>query len=324
MENVSGLNWVDIIFLVLLIYFAMTSKGWLRTLIDLGGFLFSLFASYRLYSFAGGFFSRLLALPKGFAAVLGFFSIWFIAEMLFFLFAYKTFNRFLQKQTSPPDLILGFILGLFQGALMFLFFISLVFALPVRGQIKQDILDSTTGPFFVNTARSFESEVKNVFGGAANETLNFLTVKPESGTTVDLGFKLIPNQITFDFSSESTMYQLVNKERQDKEINSLSFDDGLSKVAEHYAAQMLENGFFSHTSALDGSDASVRVTRAGIGFGLLGENLAFAPDVYIAHQGLMSSEGHRRNILSPDYKKMGIGVADAGIYGKMFVQIFSN
>jgi len=87
---------------------------------------------------------------------------------------------------------------------------------------------------------------------------------------------------------------------------------------------MLENGFFSHVSAIDGSDAGERASSAGISYGVLGENLAYAPDVYIAHHGLMNSQGHRKNILSADYNKVGIGVIDAGIYGKMFVQLFSD
>ena len=64
--------------------------------------------------------------------------------------------------------------------------------------------------------------------------------------------------------------------------------------------------------------------KAGIHFQAAGENLALAPNINLAHQGLMNSPGHRANILSPDFKKVGIGVIDGGIYGEMFVQEFSN
>jgi len=43
-----------------------------------------------------------------------------------------------------------------------------------------------------------------------------------------------------------------------------------------------------------------------------------------AHNGLMNSEGHRANILEPEFRKIGIGVIDNGVYGKMFVQVFTD
>jgi uncharacterized protein YkwD len=38
----------------------------------------------------------------------------------------------------------------------------------------------------------------------------------------------------------------------------------------------------------------------------------------------MNSPGHRANILGADYGKVGIGIIDGGVYGRMFVQEFSN
>lgn len=55
-----------------------------------------------------------------------------------------------------------------------------------------------------------------------------------------------------------------------------------------------------------------------------GENIALAPTLETAHQSLMNSPGHRRNILDPDFGRVGIGIVDGGIYGKMFTQNFAN
>ena len=62
--------------------------------------------------------------------------------------------------------------------------------------------------------------------------------------------------------------------------------------------------------------------KAGIKFGAAGENIAYASTLELAHNGLMRSPGHRANILSDDFKRIGIGVMDGGIYGKMFGQDF--
>jgi uncharacterized protein YkwD len=199
----------------------------------------------------------------------------------------------------------------------------LVFGLPVRGAVKQDILNSKVGPFFVNLSQSSESKIKEVFGQAAIETLNFLTIKPASDQLINLGFSVPQNQISIDTVSEQIMLSLVNKERQNNILPALTLDPELQVVAREYAQFMLVHGFFSHTST-DGTSAAERAAKAGIGYAQLGENLAFAPDVYISHQGLMNSPGHRRNLLSPDFSQIGVGVADGGVYGKMFVQMFSD
>jgi uncharacterized protein YkwD len=86
---------------------------------------------------------------------------------------------------------------------------------------------------------------------------------------------------------------------------------------------MLARGYFSHYTP-EGLSPFDRMTQAGIAYTSAGENLAFSPNVQLAMQGLMQSPGHRANILSKDYGKVGIGVIDGGIYGEMFVQEFTN
>ena len=120
------------------------------------------------------------------------------------------------------------------------------------------------------------------------------------------------------------MLELVNTERRKRGLPALQIDINLSNVGRDYAREMLINGFFSHTSAVNGTSPAERANQAGIQYLIIGENLAYAPDVYVAHQGLMNSEGHRKNILLEEYGKVGIGVIDAGIYGRMFVQEFTN
>jgi len=82
-------------------------------------------------------------------------------------------------------------------------------------------------------------------------------------------------------------------------------------------------GDFGHVSP-DGEDVGDRLEKDGIKYAIAGENLALAPTVTTAQNGLMNSEGHRANILEPKFKKVGIGVIDNGVYGKMFVQVFTD
>lgn len=318
-------NWVDLAFILLILYFMLSSRGLIKTVFEALGFIFSLIFSYKLYAFFGRLLVLNFSVPAGIANAAGYLIAWMLSEIIFFLIIANLPSEFYKRfEKHPLNQVLGYVAGAFQAALLFLFFVSLIFAFPVRPQIKQAIIESRSGPFFVNLSQSFEKQIKSIFGGAISETLNFLTIKPESTERVDLGIKPQEKQLSYDASSESTMFKLINQEREKVGQKTLVIDEGLRDVARAYAMEMFKNGFFSHVSAVDGSTPADRATRAGIEYSVIGENLAYAPDVYIAHQGLMNSQGHRENILSPDYARVGVGVIDGGIYGKMFVQEFAN
>src|SRR3989344_1365980 len=314
-------NWIDLVFIVIIIYFVMTQKGFINTILEALAFILSLIISFKFYPFLGKLLILNFSIPKGISQASGFFIAWFLTELVFSVIVLRLLARLFEKfQKHPLNISLGILAAIIQAAAIFLFFVSFVFAFPVRGQIKQALLDSRSGPYFINLSRSTEKYLKNIFGGAVNETLNFLTIKPRSNETVDLGIKPEKKQLDYDSTSEIEMFNSVNKERESRGIKSLSFDYNLRDLAREYAMEMFTHGFFSHVSAVDGSTPADRADRKGISYLVVGENLAFAPDVFIAHDGLMNSEGHRKNILSEDYGKVGIGVVDGGIYGKMFVQ----
>jgi uncharacterized protein YkwD len=321
----TGTNWVDWFFAAFLAYYVFANRGFIRTSIDILRFILSLVLSYKLYPLVGKLLIVCLSFPRGIANALGFFIVWLVSELLFYLFTNILLkNSFKKIDHHPINSFLGYLVGGIEAAIIFLFFISFIFVFPVKGDIKHDILNSRTGPFFVNLSQLAERNLKQVFGEAISETINFLTVKPSSGESLNLGFRLDKVQASTDEKSEEMMFALINRERTRKRIDELTTDKYLSGVARRYAEEMLVNGFFSHSSLVDGSTVDKRAIREGIDFTVIGENLAFAPDVYLAHQGLMNSEGHRRNILLSEYRRVGIGVVDGGIYGKMFVQVFAD
>jgi uncharacterized protein YkwD len=318
-------NWVDLIFILLIIYFILTTTGFIDTFVDVIGFILAIFFSYKFYAFFGHLLVANFSLPKGLANASGFFIAWFIVETILFITIAKFASKFIAKfEKHPLNKIFGFMAATLQAAVIFLFFVSLIFAFPVGGQIKEAILQSRTGPYFVNLSQSFERRLKNIFGEAINETLNFITIRPGSEESLNLGVRPKSSQLSYNQQSENTMLNLVNQERTSRGIKQLVLDSKLRDLARSYGMEMFENGFFSHISAVNGSTPADRANQYGISYFVIGENLAYAPDVYVAHQGLMNSEGHRKNILSEDYGRVGMGVIDGGIYGKIFVQEFTN
>ena len=71
---------------------------------------------------------------------------------------------------------------------------------------------------------------------------------------------------------------------------------------------MLTNGYFAHTSPTYGNVRDM-LTHFGYPYTAAGENIARYATLDKAQAALMSSPGHRRNILSTAYEKVGIGVA---------------
>jgi uncharacterized protein YkwD len=75
---------------------------------------------------------------------------------------------------------------------------------------------------------------------------------------------------------------------------------------------MFARGYFAHETP-EGRSPFDRMSADGVKFMTAGENLALAPTLQVAHNGLMKSPGHRANILAKDFGRVGIGILDGGI-----------
>jgi uncharacterized protein YkwD len=106
-------------------------------------------------------------------------------------------------------------------------------------------------------------------------------------------------------------------------LSELTWREELLPIARGHASDMWERSYFGHYSP-EGENIADRLEKYSIPFSAVGENLALAPTVITAHDGLMNSEGHKENILDTEFRRGVIGVVDNGVYGKIFVQIFTN
>jgi uncharacterized protein YkwD len=96
----------------------------------------------------------------------------------------------------------------------------------------------------------------------------------------------------------------------------------LAVVARQHGEEMFQLGYFAHDSPVTGTPGD-RIAAADIQAVATGENLAYAPSLRVAHEGLMNSPGHRANILNPAFTRLGIGVIRSENRGLMFVQEFA-
>lgn len=109
---------------------------------------------------------------------------------------------------------------------------------------------------------------------------------------------------------------LINRERTSRGLRALRHDRQLRKVAQSYSHSMVRDSFFDHVGS-DGSTVLGRIKGRttylkGVNRYSVGENLYWGTDVRGTPQasvrGWLSSPPHRRNMLNPRFRDIGIGI----------------
>ncbi|TRM11277.1 serine protease [Lentibacillus cibarius] len=108
---------------------------------------------------------------------------------------------------------------------------------------------------------------------------------------------------------EYQLFDLTNAARVSRGLNPLTWQRSARKTARGHSTNMAESNFFGHTNP-SGQSPFDRMREDNIDFRTAGENLAAGqPSSIFAHEGLMNSIGHRKNILKTNFEKLVIGVA---------------
>lgn len=126
-----------------------------------------------------------------------------------------------------------------------------------------------------------------------------------------------------DEADEMAVLNLVNQERVAAGLVPLMPHATIQHAARAHGREMFASGYLTHVSR-DGRTPRDRVLELGVRVRVIGENLAYAGDARAAHDALMASEPHRRNILLPDYRLIGVAVVDGGRDGVIVVEDFSD
>ncbi len=237
----------------------------------------------------------------------------------FFLLTYLLLSflqPFIFKSKIVPAKGLNNITGIFPAILIGAFVITVsnrIVTLAVEGPLAKAVNKSysyqLTAPY-IGLIENYLSP--QIAGSTANEETTNHTVEIHA----EAAFKLRPDL-------EYDMLLLLNKERKKRGLQPLAADEPMRKVARAHAQDMLQRGYFSHVTP-EGNDPFYRMKKAGITYKRAGENLAYASTLAKAHNGLMHSKLHKAAILNPQFKRVGIGIIDAGKNGLMIAQEFRN
>ncbi len=128
---------------------------------------------------------------------------------------------------------------------------------------------------------------------------------------------------TIAAGAATALYRDLNRARRRHGLGALALDRRLDRAAIVHVADMARRNYFAHESP-EGNSPFDRLRQAGCDYRYAGENIAMAPDERIADWALFRSPPHRENILSPNYRRVGIAVSVTAAGELLFVEDFSD
>lgn len=318
------MNLVDVI-LVLVVVMAMWAgwqRGFIMGVINLLTWIGSLVAGFLFYPTLAPLLAAWFPALGVWLVPLAFILVILLARMLLAWI----FNSFLQStpegaHRSLFNKIMGLVPGFASGLVYATLISALLLALPLSDAVSATTRDSRIASGLALQAEWVDDRFDPIFGEAARQTMNRLTVEPDSEETVQLKFKVSNGKTRPDLEAE--MLALVNQERTKRGLRPVQADPEMQQVARAHSQDMFARGYFSHYTP-EGRDPFDRMKAAGVKFKAAGENLALGQTLRICHTGLMNSPGHRANILNPKFGRLGIGVIDGGLHGLMISQEFRD
>ncbi|MFA6493110.1 MAG: CvpA family protein [Patescibacteria group bacterium] len=313
--------YIEILIILIVIVYSWMGyrRGFLSQFFDLFGLVVSFVIALRYFSFLANLFGS-WGLNQNLAKPVGFFTLWIFLQIIFYLITLLIF-RYVPKEvdSSKTNRFLGIIPGFVKGIVIVAIILMIFFISPISQTFKNNLVKDSLSGLLIKYSAKAELQMEKIFGDM--NSLNFFTTLNQNGETTQLNFKV--DKYSIDENSENAMLVLVNEERAKNSLAPLKLDYTIRPVARGHSIDMAKNGYFSHVNLASKTPAD-RMTDGNVSFWLAGENIALAPSYELAEIGFMNSPKHRDNILDPKYGRIGIGIIDLGIYGKMVTQNFAN
>jgi len=125
----------------------------------------------------------------------------------------------------------------------------------------------------------------------------------------------LPPEASQPIAQRQALACLINEVRAEHHLRALTSQGSLAGVAGRYSRRLVTGSFFAHVDAANHSTIESRGKpyTAGADIWALGENLAWATGYRSSPEQILAmwiaSPGHRANLLDPQWKDVGIGIA---------------
>ncbi|HUX85909.1 MAG TPA: CvpA family protein, partial [Chloroflexota bacterium] len=319
---------LDVAILLVLAWFAIAGirRGFILSVFDVVALVVTIVIATQTFHLAGGLIATQFGISPLLSDLLGFGAVMIVGEILRLIMA-EIVSAALKPLffALPPLSYVNSLAGLLPGALRGLCYASVALialeSIPFNSGLQAEINRAPVASAvltFVSTANpSFQDALSVVVEGKTSSGAD-PTASLTSPVPIPAGIDSTP-----DPSAEAQILDMTNLARTQAGLSPLTVDPNLSAVARIHSVEMFHLAYFSHDSPIYGSP-SERLQRAGITFQASGENIAYAPTIAMAFRGLMQSTEHRDNILGTGFHRIGVGVAQAGIWGYMITEDFCN
>jgi uncharacterized protein YkwD len=146
-------------------------------------------------------------------------------------------------------------------------------------------------------------------GGSGPEVAALLSVTAGAGPFAPerqpIAIEIEPGEVD---AAEAAVFETVNGLRRTNGLPPLTPSSELGAVARRHSARMLDAGIVAHV--LPGSpELAERLASAGISYQHAFENVARGESSIAAHAAIEASPAHRKNLLTPEATRLGVGVA---------------
>jgi uncharacterized protein YkwD len=123
---------------------------------------------------------------------------------------------------------------------------------------------------------------------------------------------------------EEELAALVNQERKAAGVPALKKSPLLSRIARNHSRDMSSRGFFNHTNP-DGWGPKARLEEGGYLWQTFGENIGCGQEsLQRLLEAWLKNPDHRKNIMDPSFKEIGIGFVAEGSCSPYWTALFAS
>ncbi len=311
---------------------ALVARGWLRgfvrELMDLVGLVLGLVVAFRLSEPLGEFVSSWSGMGPGASRVTAGIVLFILVGLLAAVGAHYLAKIFKRPGLEMSNRALGAGLAVTWAWALATVIVSVLVILPMPLAVADQLERSALVRMLTDPELPTQQAFHAVAGNRVVE--NILSIQRlvgnrqiilEEGESLPLE-PADPSELAREPADADEVFDLLNEARVDAGLPPLAWSEALAEVGYGHATEMYVEGYFAHESPTTGTVAD-RIRAQGVTVRLAGENLALAAAPFLVHEGLMGSEGHRANILRPEFRRVGIGAVQ-GPHGLMVVQVFSG
>ena len=327
--SLRDIEYIELFVYIFIIFFLIYGwrKGFLLQFFYLMVLLISIALSFRysyqVGSYISSWFNSNIQLSEIFGGVLIFITVLTVSSF------FQNFIDNNQKQRDVGNKLLGGFVSILVSNLILTLIFTVTSIISVPQFLEDTIENSNLVSFYTDTSGTPQQALELITGTDLIKVVSRIKDLTGKSSVVvsEQGCIEIPKYSLSNLSNnndqKNDLYALLLVERSNQNLAPLELNETLSEISLSYAYEMYQNGFWCHKNPKNGELVGDRLSKKGIPYIDIGENLALSSSVRSGHISLMNSESHKNTILDNEFKRVGIGIV-SGPLGLIIVQIFSS